>query len=128
VPARRSHAHAADLGQHRPTPHVFVEKPLSYSLGEANQIVARQRQTGLVVQVGYVKRHNPAYRHVQRLVRELPSLRFVDVTVLHPAEEAYWGHPGSAAAPARSARSRRRCAPRSWPRCAARPRASARAR
>jgi len=72
--------------------HVFVEKPLCYSPREADQIVDRQRETGLVVQVGYVKRHNPAYRHTAGLVRALEALRFVDVTVLHPAEEAYWGH------------------------------------
>lgn len=42
--------------------------------------------------VGYMKRYDPAYRYGQRLVRNLEDLRYVRVTVLHPASELYFQH------------------------------------
>ncbi|MEM9835305.1 MAG: Gfo/Idh/MocA family oxidoreductase [Bacteroidota bacterium] len=40
--------------------HVFVEKPLTSTLGEAEELVALSKSTGLNVQVGHVERFNPA--------------------------------------------------------------------
>lgn len=41
--------------------HVFVEKPLCIRLEDADRIVERSDAAGLVVQVGYMKRFDPAY-------------------------------------------------------------------
>jgi predicted dehydrogenase len=41
--------------------HVLVEKPLCLTPADADRIAARRDATGRVVQVGYMKRHEPAY-------------------------------------------------------------------
>lgn len=40
--------------------HIFVEKPLAFSLTEAEEIVQAARRRGVVLQVGHVERFNPA--------------------------------------------------------------------
>lgn len=40
--------------------HVLVEKPLAVSVAEATELVGLGRETGVVVSVGYMKRHDPA--------------------------------------------------------------------
>jgi predicted dehydrogenase len=71
--------------------HVFVEKPLGFSLAETGDLAEAARRSGLVVQVGYHKRFDPAYQRVSAEVRQLQGLRFVEVTVLHPDETPYRG-------------------------------------
>ena len=65
--------------------HVFVEKPLCIRLEDADRIVAAQERTGRVVQVGYMKRYDPAY---ERLLDALPpdgdDLRYVSVVTYDP--------------------------------------------
>lgn len=63
--------------------HVFVEKPLCITLADAERIVASRDRAGKVVQVGYMKRFDPAY---ERLLTELPPspLRYVSVVVNDP--------------------------------------------
>jgi predicted dehydrogenase len=72
--------------------HVFVEKPMCITLRDATAIVAARDRTGLVVQVGTMKRHDPAY---ERMLAELPesadSLRYVGVVVNDPEFEPYFG-------------------------------------
>jgi predicted dehydrogenase len=41
--------------------HVLVEKPMCITLADADRIVAARDRTGLVVQVAYMKRFDPAY-------------------------------------------------------------------
>src|SRR5271154_4287164 len=50
--------------------HVFVEKPLCISVADADRIVAARDRTGKVVQVGFMKRYDPAY---ERMLDELPA-------------------------------------------------------
>jgi predicted dehydrogenase len=50
--------------------HVLVEKPLCVTPGEGDRIVAARDRAGLVVQVGYMKRFDPA---VEALLAELPD-------------------------------------------------------
>jgi predicted dehydrogenase len=65
--------------------HVFVEKPLCISPDDAEAICARRAETGLVVQVGYMKRFHPGY---EALLDALPpavdGLRLVDVVTYDP--------------------------------------------
>jgi predicted dehydrogenase len=72
--------------------HVFVEKPLGFSLAETEEIAAAARKSGLVVQIGYHKRFDPAYRRARDVVGSLGGLRWIEVTVLHPDEDAYRKH------------------------------------
>jgi predicted dehydrogenase len=65
--------------------HVFVEKPLCITLADADAIIAARDRAARVVQVGYMKRFDPAY---ERLLDELPDssaeLRHVAVSVTDP--------------------------------------------
>jgi predicted dehydrogenase len=72
--------------------HVFVEKPLGFSLAETEELSAAAHTSRCVVQVGYHKRFDPAYRRARDLVRELADVRLVEVTVLHPDEDTYRRH------------------------------------
>jgi predicted dehydrogenase len=65
--------------------HVLVEKPLCIAPDDAAAIWRRRDETGLVVQVGYMKRYDPAY---EALLDALPAdgaaLRFIDVITYDP--------------------------------------------
>jgi hypothetical protein len=65
--------------------HALVEKPMCITLADADAIVAARDRAGKVVQVGYMKRYDPA---VERLYEELPDaadgLRYVHVVVNDP--------------------------------------------
>src|SRR5262245_54902988 len=65
--------------------HVFVEKPMCITLADADAIVAARDRAGRVVQVGTMKRFDPA---VESMLAELPdsaeSLRYVSVVVNDP--------------------------------------------
>jgi predicted dehydrogenase len=50
--------------------HVLVEKPLCITLADAGRIVTARGGSGLVVQVGYMKRFDPAY---EALLEDLPE-------------------------------------------------------
>jgi 2-hydroxy-4-carboxymuconate semialdehyde hemiacetal dehydrogenase len=49
--------------------HVQVEIPLADSLGDAQAVVAMQRQTGLVAMCGHTRRFNPSHQYVHRKIR-----------------------------------------------------------
>ncbi len=65
--------------------HVFVEKPMCITMADADAVVAARDRTARVVQVGTMKRFDPA---VERMLAELPdsaaSLRYVSVVVNDP--------------------------------------------
>jgi predicted dehydrogenase len=65
--------------------HVFVEKPLCITLADADVIVGARQGAGKVVQVGYMKRFDPAW---QRMLSELPEsaaeLRYIRVMCHDP--------------------------------------------
>ena len=56
--------------------HVLVEKPMTASLAEADELVAQARKAGRVLQVGHVERYNPAIEAALSLV---VSPRFIEV-------------------------------------------------
>ena len=70
---------AAEAGKH-----AFVEKPMCVTVREAEAMVEAADKAGVVLQVGYMKRHEPAYRFAQARVREMRDVRFVQVNHLHP--------------------------------------------
>jgi predicted dehydrogenase len=65
--------------------HVFCEKPLAITLADIDRISAARDRAGRVVQVGYMKRHDPAFR---RALEEMPEsaerLRYVNIVVNDP--------------------------------------------
>jgi len=65
--------------------HVFCEKPLCYSPAEIGEIAAARDAAGKVVQVGYMKRFDPAYRQaLEMLPGRAGKLRLVSVEVTDP--------------------------------------------
>ncbi|NDE75680.1 MAG: gfo/Idh/MocA family oxidoreductase, partial [Proteobacteria bacterium] len=65
----RVHA-SATLECLRAGKHVLVEKPIATSVADAGTVVNAMRDTGLVVQVGAMKRHDPGVRFAARATRE----------------------------------------------------------
>ena len=70
---------AAECGKH-----VFVEKPMCTTVGEAEAMAAAADKAGVVLMVAYMKRHEPAYRFAQERVRQMSDVRFIQVNHLHP--------------------------------------------
>lgn len=50
--------------------HVFIEKPVTSTLAEAESLVALADRSGMKVQVGHVERFNPAFRAVLPFLKE----------------------------------------------------------
>src|SRR5262245_21216288 len=72
--------------------HVFTEKPMCYTLGEADEILAAHRVAGTVCMVAYMKRYDPAFRYVLPLVQRLRDVQAIVITILHPSEANQIGH------------------------------------
>ncbi|MDX6410647.1 MAG: hypothetical protein QOE91_163, partial [Gaiellaceae bacterium] len=70
---------------------VFVEKPMCITVADADAIIAARDRAGKVVQVGTMKRHDPA---VEALLEALPDssadLRYVSVVVNDPEAGPYF--------------------------------------
>ena len=71
--------------------HVFCEKPLAITLDDVDRISDAAGRAGRVVQVGYMKRHDPAF---QRALEEMPGsaneLRYVSIVVNDPEWVPYF--------------------------------------
>lgn len=61
--------------------HVFIEKPVTTTLAEAERLIAARDEAGKVVQVGHVERFNPAFRAAQH---QLDRPRFIEAHRLAP--------------------------------------------
>jgi predicted dehydrogenase len=72
--------------------HLFVEKPLGFSLEEVQAIAEVARSSKGRLMVGYHKRFDPHYLKAREEVRSMKDLRYVEVTVLHPDDAAYRTH------------------------------------
>ena len=81
--------------------HVLVEKPLCLTAADADRIVAARDRSGLVVQVGYMKRFDPAYEALQAdLVDDPPELLHVTSLTYDPGLADEFGPPGAVDRPA----------------------------
>jgi predicted dehydrogenase len=65
--------------------HVFCEKPLCYAVEDADRVAAARDRAGRVVQLGYMKRFDPAFLLLRDLVKGAGGrLRMVAVEVNDP--------------------------------------------
>jgi predicted dehydrogenase len=71
--------------------HLFIEKPMCYSLQEADRIIAARQRAGVVGQVGYMKVYDPAYEYAKREVDAMRNVWFVQVNHLHPDNALHVG-------------------------------------
>lgn len=94
-----SHGEVAGAALGRGVP-VFCEKPLAYTVAEADELARLSERTGAPLQLGYMKLFDPA---VRRAARELATIqapvRSVEVTVLHPSGASQLEHAGLAGPP-----------------------------
>ncbi len=72
--------------------HVFTEKPMCFTLREADEILAAHKRAGTVCLVAYMKRYDPGYRYAEPLIRNLRNLQTIHITILHPSEGNQCGH------------------------------------
>ncbi len=72
--------------------HVLVEKPMCFTLREADELIGASRKRGRVLMVAYMKRFDSGYRFAQQAVRRLKNLRAVEVHIWHPSEPQYLSH------------------------------------
>jgi predicted dehydrogenase len=72
--------------------HLFVEKPMAYSVAEAQGMIDAAEAAGVVLMVGYPKRHDPAYGRAHRMVQGMRDLRFVRVTTAESPAAPYLRH------------------------------------
>lgn len=75
TPTREHHAVALDLLQRGV--HVFVEKPITLTTSEADELIAAAQEKGRVLQVGHVERFNPGLAAAQPY---LAAPRFLQAT------------------------------------------------
>jgi predicted dehydrogenase len=59
--------------------HVLVEKPMCVTHREADQIIAAQKNSNIVVQVGYMRRYAPAFIEACEVVRKMGEIKFARV-------------------------------------------------
>jgi predicted dehydrogenase len=69
---------------------VFCEKPLAYTLAEADVLAADDPR----VMLGYMKLYDPAVERARELLADRPPARSVEVTVLHPPSAPQLAHAG----------------------------------
>ena len=69
--------------------HLFIEKPMCFSLQEVDAISVARQRAGCVGQVGYMKVYDPAYEYARREIATMQSIRFVQVNHLHPNNDLH---------------------------------------
>ena len=86
-----SHAPAA-IAAMEAGKHVIVEKPMCFTLREADAMIATAERTGKQLMVAYMKRYDPGYRYGRDAVQNMDDLRYVQINVLHPDPDFYFAH------------------------------------
>ncbi len=72
--------------------HVFVEKPLALTVAEARDLDTLAHSVGRVLQVGYMKLHDPIVLVAVQAAQAIRDPRLLRITVLHPTEEVQQRH------------------------------------
>lgn len=69
--------------------HVLVEKPLCYTVREADELMDAARKANVKLMVAYMKRYDPGYLYAQSKIQELGDIRYAQLNTLYPAEDDY---------------------------------------
>ncbi|MCB0109133.1 MAG: Gfo/Idh/MocA family oxidoreductase [Caldilineaceae bacterium] len=70
---------ALDAGKH-----LFIEKPVCYSLEDMDAMIAAHQRAGTVAQTGYMKIFDPGYEYARQEIETMANIQFVQVNHLHP--------------------------------------------
>lgn len=68
--------------------HLFIEKPVCFSMQEIDSLIAAQEESGKVGQAGYMKVYDPAFE-VAAAEAEGMDVRFVQIHHLHPSNDLH---------------------------------------
>ena len=69
--------------------HVLIEKPMCYSLRDADAIIEAARASNRNGMVAYMKVYDPAFELAQKEIARMDSVRFIQVNHLHPNNELH---------------------------------------
>ena len=72
--------------------HVFVEKPICFSLQEADRIIAARQAAGTVGLAGYMKIYDPAFEIAAQQAAAMGPIRFVQIHHLHTNNAHHLAH------------------------------------
>ena len=61
--------------------HTLIEKPITLTLADADELIALARERNLSLQVGHIERHNSAFRRVKKLA---DKIKFIEIHRLGP--------------------------------------------
>ena len=59
--------------------HMLVEKPFMYSVAECDEVIALCKENNLILQVGYMKRHDPGFQYAFEKIKTLKDVNLVRV-------------------------------------------------
>ncbi|HVO01518.1 MAG TPA: Gfo/Idh/MocA family oxidoreductase [Candidatus Cybelea sp.] len=73
--------------------HVLCEKPLALTLSGCDRIRAARDKSGKVLQVAYMKRHDPAYKKALDLLpKRIEDVKLISVEVNDPDQDPFVAH------------------------------------
>lgn len=59
--------------------HVFVEKPMAFNLRQADEMIQASKNNHVKLLVGYMKRYDPAFEEMKKLILEIEKLHMIRV-------------------------------------------------
>jgi predicted dehydrogenase len=65
---------AAEAGKH-----LFIEKPIGFSLSESDRIIAAVERAGVTAMIAYMKRYDPGYEYGADRMREMKNVHLIRV-------------------------------------------------
>ena len=63
--------------------HVFIEKPMCFSVKDADRIIGAAEASEKTLMVGYMKQHDPGYQFARNEVLAMSDIRFIQANHLH---------------------------------------------
>ncbi len=72
--------------------HVFVEKPMSFSVDEGRSMVSAAKEAGVMLMVGYPKRYDPAFDRFREEAARMQHPKFMRVTTFESPFQPYIAH------------------------------------
>ena len=79
TPTNLHHAIAKTFLEHNK--HVLIEKPITNSLAEADELIALANEKNMFLQVGHIERYNAAFRAVKKIAQKI---KFIEIHRLGP--------------------------------------------
>ncbi len=61
--------------------HTLIEKPMTLSLEQADELIDLSKKQGCSLQVGHIERHNPGYKRIEEIAK---NIRFFEIHRLGP--------------------------------------------